>query len=71
MKKVIADRVNDLPTEGKTYDLSYNGKFVANVTLEVGVEMTQERGLAIINDLLASAGVKPRKYADRVSFEEC
>ncbi len=69
---MILERTEQLKSEGKTYDLFYNGKRVCNITLEKGEELTQESAFIIINDVFVNDfKMKPRKYIDKVSFTEC
>lgn len=63
-------RTDRLAEGGKTYDLYYNGKLVANVTLEPGKEMTRDLAFAIINHMCGERGIPPRKYLERVRFAE-
>ncbi|MGN1053275.1 MAG: hypothetical protein ACI4SH_07815 [Candidatus Scatosoma sp.] len=64
------ERVNKLNKEGKTYNLFYNEKAVANITLEAGAILTKETAFEIINQIFIEQGFKPRKYIEKVSFCE-
>ena len=62
--------VDNLDRPGKSYDLLYNGKRMVNVSLEAGDEMTKETAFDIINHTAREMGYAPRKYIDKVSWEE-
>lgn len=72
---IKAEKVNKLCKEGRTFDLLYlckdmEYKPVANITLEYGVEMTNELAFEIINQTFVSMGYKPRKDINKVKFIE-
>lgn len=53
--------VKDLVSEGKAYDLSYNGKKVCNVSLEGDTVMTKRLAFEIIMNAFKQYGISTDK----------
>lgn len=67
---MIVEQVRKLDKEGKTYDLFYNGRIQANVTIEKNTIMNKQLALKIINDIRRSGSVKALTDIKKVDYKE-